>query len=86
VLSGRLHEEVDAVFRSLLRVLFDEVLDEPDGCIAVEVVVRVDLLHPHRLKIHLGRVRVLGLAGDGHGGIRELSCSNRSHAVCARVV
>ena len=76
MLSGRVHEEVGAVIRSPLRVLFDEVLDELDGCIAVEAVFRVDLLHGDRLKIHRSRVRVLGLAGDGHGGIWELTCSN----------
>ena len=40
VFSGDLHEKVDAAIRSRLRVLFDEVLDERDGPIAVEVVVQ----------------------------------------------
>ena len=51
VVSGDIHEKVDAAIRSRLRVLFDEVLDERDGFIAVEVVVRVDLGHRHRTKI-----------------------------------
>ena len=86
VLSGRVHDEVGAVFRSPLRVFFDDVLDQLDACITVEAVFWVDLLDRDRLKIHRRSVRVLGLAGDGHGGIWELTCSNRSHAVCARVV
>ena len=86
MLSGRVREVLGAVFRSRLCVRVDDALDELYGCIAVEAVVWVDLLHRDRLKERRSRVRVLGLAGDGHGGIRELTCSNRSYAVCVRVV
>ena len=63
-------------------MFFDDVLDQLDACITVEAVFWVDLLDRDRLKIHLRSVRVLGLAGDGHGGIWELTCSNRRVMRC----
>ena len=40
VVSGDIHEKVDAAIRSRLRVLFDEVLDERDGSFAKRAIIR----------------------------------------------